>query len=289
MNFDQLVARALARPHRNIFADLGPRCPTCSGMGMHFKPTLGEPGRLLSHPSRCTPCENTGLDVQRIERMDREALWAQINKIESKLGMKLTSRYKYPKIVDSRQYFMETIYWATADGTAVSNTTTETILSPNVTIPAFYMNDGRALRVTATGKYSTASATPGVNFIWGFRWGGVAGTLITKSGALVTPTTTALSNGLWFVEIILQTRSNGSAGTLMGNGKVELHDTTAQTMRSATNVGAFGPITNGGQSTPAVATLDFTSDTAFSFTTTQSAASGSNTQTLLTYHIESLN
>ena len=43
----------------------------------------------------------------------------------------------------SRQYWSETLSWATADGTAVNTTTTETIIFPNVTIPANYMQDGR--------------------------------------------------------------------------------------------------------------------------------------------------
>lgn len=189
----------------------------------------------------------------------------------------------------SRQFWEELLFWATSSGTAVAATTTETILFPNVTIPANYMQDGRCLRMIVMGQYGTGSATPGVNFIWSVRWGGVAGTLICKSGGLITPTTTALSAGFWNLEVILQTRSNGSSGTIMGNGWVMLHDTTAQTMRSATNVGAFGPITNGGQATPAVATVDLTADTALSITITQSANTAGNTMTGLNYTVEALN
>ena len=75
----------------------------------------------------------------------------------------------------------------------------------------------------------------------------------------------------------------------MANGFVFLHDTTAQTMRSATNVGAFGPLTQGGQATPAVATLDLTADTAFAFTITHSATGASNSTTGLNYNMESMN
>ena len=189
----------------------------------------------------------------------------------------------------SRQFWSETLSWAVSSGSPVSNTVTETILFPNVNIPANYMKDGRCLRMRAMGSYGTASATPGVNFIWSVRWGGVSGTLICKSGGIITPTTTALSNGLWDLEVYLQTRTNGSSGTVMGNGVVHLHDTTVQTMRSATNVGATGPMTNGGQATPATATLDLTADTALSLTITQSAANASNTMTGLNYTIESLN
>jgi len=189
----------------------------------------------------------------------------------------------------SRQYWVELIAWATANGTAVNTTTSETILFPNTTIPANYMQDGRSLRLRAMGSYGTVSATPGVNFIWSIRLGGVAGVVVCKSGGIITPTTTALVAGLWDLEVYMTTRSNGSSGTIMGNGIVHLHDTTVQTMRSATNIGATGPMTNGGQATPAVATVDLTADQALSVTITMSASSGTNTMTGMNYTLESMN
>ena len=71
----------------------------------------------------------------------------------------------------SRQHWSESIFWATADGTAVANTTTETIVFPNTTIPANYMQDGRVLRLRAFGKLST-TGTPTITFA--IRWGVVA-------------------------------------------------------------------------------------------------------------------
>lgn len=189
----------------------------------------------------------------------------------------------------SRQFWTELLSWTTANGTAVSNTVTESVLFTNLTVPANYLQDGRSLDIHASGSYSTASATPGVNFIWSLRWGGVSGTLICKSGGLITPTTTALTNGVWELNIRLTTRTNGSSGTVMAIGNVMLHDTTAQTMRSATNIGAFGPMTQGGQSVPAVATLDLTADTALALTITHSAASASNVTTGMNYQVMSLN
>jgi len=38
----------------------------------------------------------------------------------------------------SRQFWQEALWWAVTDGTAVANTTTETIVFPNVTVPANY-------------------------------------------------------------------------------------------------------------------------------------------------------
>src|SRR3990170_4342467 len=59
----------------------------------------------------------------------------------------------------SRQFWQEALWWAVTDGTAVANTTTETIVFPNVTIPANHMADGRFLIIKAYGKLST-TGTP---------------------------------------------------------------------------------------------------------------------------------
>src|SRR3990172_3724943 len=114
----------------------------------------------------------------------------------------------------SRQFWGETLFWTTGSGTAVANTTTETILFPNQTVPGNYMQDGRILRLIAFGGYGT-TATP--TLVFTLRWGGVAGTVLALQAANVT--TSAVGGGasmtaLWMLEIIMQTRSNGSAGTL---------------------------------------------------------------------------
>jgi hypothetical protein len=171
----------------------------------------------------------------------------------------------------SRQYWAETITWATSSGTAVANTTTETILFPNITIPANYMQDGRTLRLRVFGQYST-TATPTIIFT--LRWGGVAGTVLCKTAAVTLPTVTAAA---WDLDIILTTRSNGSTGTVMANG------------HASAGAAADTPLTAGGVLTPAAVTVDLTADTALSITGTWSAASASNTTTGLNYTIESMN
>src|SRR5689334_23216510 len=114
----------------------------------------------------------------------------------------------------SRQFWSEALAWATANGTAVANTTTETILFPNITVPANYMQDGRVLRLKAFGAYGT-TATPTLTI--SIRWGGVSGTVLGKTGAAVTTSGTgggASMTALWSLEAFIQTRSNGSSGTL---------------------------------------------------------------------------
>lgn len=184
----------------------------------------------------------------------------------------------------SRQFWQELITWATASGTAVANTTTETILFPNVTIPANYLQDGRSLRLTAYGQYST-TGTP--TMLFSLRWGGSSGTLIAKTAAITTPS--GVTAAMWKVELILTVRSNGSSGTVMCNGECAVYAAVAPTVASATGAAAVTPMTNGGVITPAVATLDLTADTALALTLTWSAASASNTATGLNYLLESLN
>lgn len=176
----------------------------------------------------------------------------------------------------ARQFWQETISYTTSDGTAVANTTTETIIFPNVTIPANYMQDGRVLRLRAFGKLST-TGTPTITFA--VRWGGVAGTLLATTEA-ITCASGAANTG-WSLEVLIQTRSNGSSGTLlvMGDAVVNL---TASTHTS----GTFGV---SGFDAPAAVSVDLTADTALSLTADWSAASASNTLTGMIYSIESLN
>lgn len=184
----------------------------------------------------------------------------------------------------SRQYWQESLSWATSDGTAIANTTTETIIFPNVTIPANYLQDGRVLRVVAYGRHST-TGTPTLTFR--LRYGGVAGTVLAASGAITTGS--AVTAAMWRLEAIIQTRSNGSSGTLFTTGVVRVGEDASSTVGSATNAGAVDLMGSAGVATPSTASVDLTADTALSITATWSAASASNTLTGHVYIIESLN
>lgn len=186
----------------------------------------------------------------------------------------------------SRQYWEESLSWATADGTAISNSTTETIIFPNVTIPANYMQDGRVIRLTAYGRHSTAAATtPTLTFR--VRWGGVSGTVLCASGAMTTGS--GVSAAMWKVEVIIQTRTNGSSGTVYAVGNARLGEDATSTVGSATNAGAEDHMGSAGVATPATATVDLTADTALSITAQWGTANASNTLTGHVYTIESLN
>lgn len=191
----------------------------------------------------------------------------------------------------SRQFWEETLSWATASGTAVANSAVETILFPNVTIPANYMQDGRALRLRGFFAYGT-TATPTLTF--SVRWGGVAGTVLGKSAALTT--TSAAGGGasmtsLGEFEIIIQTRSNGSSGTLMTNGTIITHVTSALTGGTVTNYGQPFALASGstGGTTPVAVAADLTADTALSLTIIWGTSNAANSIQGINYTIEALN
>lgn len=191
----------------------------------------------------------------------------------------------------SRQFWSETLAWATASGTAIASSTTETILFPNITIPANYMQDGRGLRLRAFGAYGT-TATP--TLIFTIRWGGVAGTVLSKSATVTT--TSGVGGGAsmtapWSFEALIQTRANGSSGSLMTNGEVILYTSTAGTAGTVTNYGMPMPLASGstGGTTPVAVTADLTADTALSFTATWGTSNSANSIQGLQYTIEAMN
>lgn len=191
----------------------------------------------------------------------------------------------------SRQYWSETFIWSTTSGVVVANTTTETILIPNVTIPANYLQDGRRLRFRGFGVYGT-TATP--SCILSLRWGGVAGTVLAKSALNVLASAVgggASMTAPFSFEIILQTRANGSSGSVMTNGEANWYVPTLATAGTVTNYGMPIPITSGstGGSTPVAVTVDLTADTALSFTGTWSAANAANSIQVIDYSIEAMN
>lgn len=191
----------------------------------------------------------------------------------------------------SRQTWSEGIWWDTSAGTAIANSTTETILFPNVTFPANYMADGRAIRMTLRGAYGT-TATPTLTIK--VRWGGVSGTVLASTGAITT--TSAVGGGAsmtaaWSLDFVIQTRSNGSTGTLVTMGDLVTYTTTALTAGTVTNYGQPSPLVSGstGGSTPVAVTADLTADTALAVTATWGTANAANSIQGLVRWIESLN
>lgn len=191
----------------------------------------------------------------------------------------------------SRQFWAETLTWATASGTAIATSTTETILFPNITIPANYLQDGRVLRGKAYFAYGT-TATP--TLVFTLRWGGVAGTVLSKTAANVM--TSGVGGGasmtaMGSVEFFVQVRANGSAGSLMTNGEVTYWTSTLGTAGTVTNYGMVMPLASGstGGTTPVAVTADLTADTAFSLTATWGTSNAANSVQGIHYTLEALN
>ncbi len=191
----------------------------------------------------------------------------------------------------SRQFWSETLTWATAAGTAIVSSSTETILFPNVTIPANYLQDGRVLRGRAFFAYGT-TATP--TLVFTLRWGGVAGTVLSKTAANVM--TSAVGGGasmtaMGSIEFFIQTRSNGSSGSLMSNGVVDYFTSTLGTAGTVTNYGMTLPLASGstGGTTPVAVTADLTADTALSLTATWGTLNAANSIQGIHYTLEALN
>lgn len=184
----------------------------------------------------------------------------------------------------SRQFWSELLAWSTADGTAVTANGTETIVFPNITIPANYLADGRALELIAQGKFSTTTGPPTLRIR--ARLGGVAGVLIADSGTITT--VASVTNAIWETKLTIQTRTNGSSGTVFSMGATVLYGAVAPTVGSATGAPGVAAMSVGGITAPAAsAAIDLTADQALSLTATWSSAS--NSLTGHNYFLKSLN
>jgi hypothetical protein len=181
----------------------------------------------------------------------------------------------------SRQFWEESLAWATANGT--TNTTgAQAIMFPNVTIPANYMQDGRSLRITAMFKYSNAVTTPG-SITFRLRWGGVAGTILAQSSAIAL-NIVVQTDIMGRIELECTTRTNGSSGSLLAMGVVHL---AAQLAGSNNQPNFLGSAGGASGNTPAAVTVDLTADTALSLTYASTVGTGSCTG--MNYYVEALN
>lgn len=184
----------------------------------------------------------------------------------------------------SRQYFAEAFGWQDVDGAAVANTVTETIIFPNVTMPASIMAYGRAMELTVRGRLST-TATPTIRFR--LRWNGVSGTVLWDSGLITCATVTA---ALWSIpSLLIMTRANGASGSLFVMGEALVGSAAAPTVGSATGAPAVGVFGSAGDDTPAAVTVDLSVDTPLAITAQWGTASASNTITGHQYLIRSWN
>lgn len=168
---------------------------------------------------------------------------------------------------------------ANVDGTALTNTVTATSILPahaKFTLPANMLNIGSKLRIRASGRISTAAATPGT-ITFDVRFGSA---VVFNGGASGTVVTSA-TNLTWVLECDLTVRSVGAStsATILGTG-----------ILTSAALSATVPVMLLPTSAPAVGTgFDSTSSQAVDLFATWSFASASNTITLHQFELISCN
>jgi hypothetical protein len=173
-----------------------------------------------------------------------------------------------------------------ADGAQILNTTTETIMCPDFTFAADYMEVGDIFKYMLLFDHSTVITTPGTH-TFRLRWGGVGGTSLGASGAYA-PDPTALSTTVsQMLEFWVIARTIGATGSMFCMGRFipnDFDDASATTLQGNLNMLMIPT------SAPAVtSSLDTTVSKALSPTYTSSVATAT---TQVTNHIavlESMN
>lgn len=171
------------------------------------------------------------------------------------------------------------------DGTAVSATTTETIITPDYTFAADEVEPGDTYNYQLWGNVSTVITTPGT-ITMRLRWGGVGGTALATSGAYAPDPTAASTTIAAMVEYVVVVRSVGTSGSMFCMGRMFLNDfddATATTLQGNLNMIMIPT------GTPAAVTVDTTTSKALSPTIAFSVATAGTQWTTNIAILESLN
>jgi hypothetical protein len=168
----------------------------------------------------------------------------------------------------------------------VVSTTAETIMCPDFTFAADYMEVGDAFKYTLLFSWSSVITGPGT-FIYRLRWGGAGGTALATSGAYAPDPTAGGTSITGMIEWYLVFRSVGTAGSAFAIGKMTLQDFDDA---SATTLKGNLDMTMIPVSAPAaVGSLDTTTAKALSPTVTFTVSGGTTNLTTHLALLESLN
>jgi len=192
----------------------------------------------------------------------------------------------YQGVRMGNQGWQEVLDTTVADGTQISNSTSETIACPDFNIPAYYMAVGRTLRIWAFGVNSNVVTTPGT-LTARVRWGGVGGTALLQSAAQ-SMDTAAHTNALWYLLAYITCRATGSSGSFLSGGifaQFNLLASTAANLLPALLGSAGAP----GASGNVVTTVDTTSAKLLSLTDQFSVSTSPTNLTCQQRIIEALN
>jgi len=175
------------------------------------------------------------------------------------------------------QTWVETITAATGDSAALANSTSETTIAPpntHIILPSNYLDKiGATLRLYATGRISTLTASPGT-LTFKVKLGPTAN-IAVATGPAFALNTTAKTNVPWWLDWLLTVRTNGTgtSATLMNVGQWTSEAVIGSPAPSAGSVGALMIPA----SAPAVGTgFDSTVANTFDLTATWSVANAAN-------------
>jgi hypothetical protein len=163
----------------------------------------------------------------------------------------------------------------TGPGTALTNSTSETIVSQSnqdIVLNANELYPGKIMRVRATGEFTTPGS-PGTLRLR-LRYGGTGGVALLDTTAL-TPIATATSAPFW-LDAMLTFRTEGTTGTVMAFGLVY----------GLTNANSVLLLPT---SAPAVSTVDTTAAKSLALTAQWGTLSASYSLTVHQFPVEELN
>jgi hypothetical protein len=183
--------------------------------------------------------------------------------------------------------YVETLDSLIADGTQISNSTTETIVCPDFSIPAFYMVPQKTIQIIAFGVASNVVTTPGTLTIR-VRWGGVGGTLLLASSAIGLDTT-AHTGGMWYLDASITCRTAGATGTFMSGGRLDFYDVLSSTAANLLPSLLCSTGTPGGANANAAVTVDTTTAKLLSVTAQFSVATNPTNLTCQQRIIKAIN
>lgn len=146
-----------------------------------------------------------------------------------------------------------------ADGLTLASFTTSAPVFPVMVLPANFMVTGRLIHIRARGIWA-ATGTP----TYTFRLQNTVGTTVTivTSAAI---TVSAITNQSWELDLQVQCRTEGTSGTVLAMGEVNMGGVTGVNYLPATGTA------------PATATVDTTIAQSWGVEIACSASSASNT------------
>lgn len=129
------------------------------------------------------------------------------------------------------------------DSNTVTNTTTETLLDQNYTMPPASMDSiyvGTTIRMTALGTISTGLITLGFRFR--LRMGGVSGTILADTGGITI--LSSLNNAGWLAQSIITVKDLGTSGLITAQSYATMQSGALLAMPSTSTVALDTTVSN---------------------------------------------